>query len=414
MNAASSSSKIEIFRLLHYLYEEVINDQILMRAGILTYVSLLALVPLLALVVGIIKLFGKSEGLVRIIVEQVAAGSPETVDRIVEIVNQVDFTSLGTVGGLIFLAAMIWAIGNIEQAFNQIWGIKKLRPWTRRFSSYLTVLIVAPLLLAVSISLATTLNSQTLVQQMLEIPFFARTYSVGLQYVPAAMLCAAFALLYLVLPNTKVKIKSALLGGLVAGVLFSIAQKAYVGLNIGGARYSAVFGGFAALPLLFVWIYLSWIVVLFGAAVTYASQHFRRIEAESRRRMYGEESREMLTLLIALEVAIAFYKEKGRALSAEDIAERLDTRPSRTESCLERLSQAGLLALRADGDDVLYQLGRPADQISVLEIWRLGRYTGDIMGRMDEEKVSLIRFLDSLEAGEKEAAGKTMLKDLFQ
>ncbi len=413
MYSSSSLSRNDLTRLVKYFYTEVINDQILLRAGALTYVTLLSLVPMLAVCVSIINVFGKSEGFARMVVERVAAGSPETVDRIVEIVQGANFSGLGSLGGIVAFIVSILAIGNIEKAFNRIWGIRKSRPWVRRFSDYITVLVVAPLLVAVRISLTTAMNSQILVQRFLEIPFFARTYNAGLQYVPFVALCLAFTLLYLVLPNTKVKVTAALTGGVVAAILFSAAQKLYVGLNIGGANYSAVFGGFAALPLLFVWVYISWILILFGATVAYAAQNYRRIEAEWRHSFQGVERREILGLLITLEIARVF-RDSGGGFSPEYLAECLNTRHSRVERSLELLCGAGIVASRMEGGSLVYQLGRPAEKISALEVWHIGRHPVNGRKQTVEDDKSLEHFLAVLEMAELDAVGDFTVAALLE
>jgi len=123
--------KEHLLLLGRHLYEEVMRDQILLRAGALTYVTLLSLIPILALAISIVNVVGKSEGLARMIVSKIAAGSPETVDQIVGIVNNANFSGLGSVGGGVAFVTTILAIGNVEQAFNQIFGIRKARTWVR-------------------------------------------------------------------------------------------------------------------------------------------------------------------------------------------------------------------------------------------------------------------------------------------
>ncbi len=401
-----------LFRLTMKVAQEVLSDQVLLRAGMLTYVTLLSLIPILAIGISMLDVFGKSEGLARMIVEQVAAGSPETVDRIVEMVNNANFSGLGTFGGIVAFLTTILAIGNIEQAFNKIWGVQRQRTWVRRFSDYLTIMVAAPLLLALSLSIATTLNSETLVQQLLTNRFFERTYDVGLQYVPFISLCVAFSLLYLVLPNTRVRVKPAVFGGLVAGVLFSLAQKLYVGLSVGGAKYSALFGSVAFLPLLFVWIYICWVVVLLGAAVAYVSQNYRRIERELRDSLRGPGPREALCLEISVEVARAF-RERGAAVSAERLAERLDATFDEVRRLLVVLEGAGVVAPRS-GVEESFQMARPAEKVLALEVWRIGCGMVGMDLSEDGSPDGLARFLRAMRLAEEKAVGEVSLVDLLE
>ena len=176
-------------------------------------------------------------------------------------------------------------------------------------------------------SLATSLRSETILQQVLSYPGLAQAYELGLRQAPTALLLLGFAFLYWFLPNTNVRIGPALLGGLVAAVLFGIAQALYIGFNVGVTRSNAIFGSFAALPLLLVWLYVSWIVVLLGCEVAFAAQNLHSF----RRARVGEEprpaAREAIGIAVATRVARAFRAEGG--ITDEVLAGELDV-PVRT------------------------------------------------------------------------------------
>ena len=182
------------------------------------------------------------------------------------------------------------AIGNVERALNAVWGVRETRPWVRRIPDYLAVLVVAPLVLGVAISLRATLESQGFLRWALQHPLFDAAYHTGLRQLPVLLLVIGFSFLYWFLPNTRVRWLSALLGGLAAGLLFSIAQQAYQDLSIGAARAGAVFGVLANGVLFLVWIYFSWSIVLFGAEVSYAHQTLAALPARGARRA-GEPRR---------------------------------------------------------------------------------------------------------------------------
>lgn len=411
--AVSEPTKLEwryLLKVVLHLYQDIVGDQILLRAGALTYVTVLSLIPLLAIGISMINVFGKSEGLARMLVEPLAAGSPETIDWIVELVQNADFSGLGTIGGAVAFGTTILAIGNIEKAFNKIWGIRKQRTWVRRFSDYLTVLIVAPALLAMSISLGTTLNSQSLVQKMLTVPFFERTYEMGLQYVPFVAVCLSFAFLYLVLPNTKVRVVPAFAGGFFSATLFVLAQQLYLGLSVGTEKYSAIFGGFAKLPLLFAWIYICWVVVLLGAAVAYVVQNMGSLKAYVQDAERAEKASEALGLKIALSIARAF-RSGGKALTVSELAHVLNAAVDDIRSRLSWLEEAGVVAGREENDLGRYQLARPADQISALEVWHLGK--GARRSKSEANGDGLSYFCEKIERAEKEAAGDLSVLDLL-
>jgi membrane protein len=256
--------------------EGFVRDRLLLRASALSYFTILSLIPLVAVAVALVGSFGVSENLAQMIVEVVAAGSPEAQRKIVELIEGANFGGLGTLGAAALFLTTVLGISNVEKALNAIWGVRQQRSWVRRLPDYLAVLVVAPLMLGTALSLAGTLESQWLVQRLLELRAFSLLHTLGLAYAPLIVLSLAFAFVFWFLPNTSVRVSSALLGGLVAGVLGVSAQKLYLGFSIGVAKYNALFGGFAALPLLFVWIYIFCAIALFGAEVAFAHQNLPR------------------------------------------------------------------------------------------------------------------------------------------
>jgi membrane protein len=349
------------------VWQGVARNQTLLRASALTYFTMLSLIPLLALAIGLVEAFGAGDSLVRIVAAQIAAVSPEAGDRIVELVRRVDFRSLGAVGGGTLFLTTVLALSNVEKALNYIWGVARQRPLVRRVPDYLAVLIVAPLLLTVALSMATSLRSEAVVGRVLAHPVLAQLYEMGLRQAPTVLFWGAFSFLYWFLPNTTVRPVPALAGGALAAVLFAALQAGYVAFQVGVARANALFGSFAALPVLLVWIYFSWAIVLLGAELAFALQNF----ASFRQARVGEEprpaEREAVGLAVAAHMARAFRDGVG-GMTAEELAGALDVPVRTVRSLLGELEAAGLVAPR--GDDRLdgCQLGRAAETITVAEL----------------------------------------------
>jgi membrane protein len=331
--------------------EGFVRDQLLLRANALTYLTLLALVPLLAIAVAMSSAFGVSaENMTRLILEQVAAGSPKAVEQILPLVENLNFAALGASGAAVFFFTTVLTIGNVEKALNQIWGLKRQRSWERRIPDYLAVLIVSPMLLAVALSLGGTLQSQALVQRLLEVPLFATLYDMGLRQAPLLLAIVAFSFLYWFLPNTRVGIVSALLGGIVAAVLFSLAQYFYLKFNVGVMRYNTIFGSIAILPLLMVWMYFCWAIILLGAEVAYAHQTLPLYRREVRGTPAGAAARESIGLAIAVELARAF-RDGRPPWSVDALSDFLDI-PLRTHSGgLRRRAGRGVSDRKTPGAD---------------------------------------------------------------
>jgi membrane protein len=348
--------------------EGFVRDRLLLRASALSYFMILSLIPLVAVAVAIVGSLGVSENLAQMIVKVIAAGSPEAQKQIVGLIEGASFAGLGTLGAVALFLTTVLGISNVERALNAIWGVPRQRTWARRLPDYLAVLVVAPLMLGTALSLSGTLESQWLVQRLLTLPLFPVLYDLGLSYAPLIVLSLAFAFLYWFLPNTTVRISSALLGGLVAGILGVVAQKLYLDFSIGVAKYNALFGGFAALPLLFVWIYIFCAIALFGAEVAFAHQNLELYRREVRGRAASPAQCEAIGLRLALEVARAF-RDARPGWTADALADSLRVPVRTVREVLFQLQEAGIVTARGeDAKEGGFQLGRPAEKIRVADV----------------------------------------------
>jgi membrane protein len=348
--------------------EGFVRDQLLLRASALTYVTALSIIPLLAVAFSIVRLFDPNNALAVTAVEFVAAGSPDAQATMLKLLDGADIVGLGSLGAGVLFISSILALRHLETTLNSIWGVRKDRGIARRFSDYLAVVVVVPLFTGIAMSLGATLQSDPAVSWLLELPGFALLYERGLEHAPEFFLLIGFSFIYWFFPNTHVNAKSALLGGALAAVLFSAAQQSFVGLSIGVARYSALYGGFAALPLLFLWLYLCWAIILLGAEISFAHQnqdHYR-LEVQSGSLCLAEV--ESLGLHLAVEVARGF-RDDTRVPSAEVLANGVGASVRAVREVLDLLETDGILSVCAvDGEDEGYRLGRPAERIRVSDL----------------------------------------------
>jgi membrane protein len=396
--------------------EGFIRDQLILRAHALTYFTALAIIPLLAIAVAVASALGLDGGhLLELVRERLAVSMPQDVEgEIVSNIENVNFGGLGGLGAGVFLLTSVLAIGTVENAFNQIWGVKQQRPWVRRIPDYLAVMLVAPIVMTISGTLGATLRSQEMVQRLLEISLFATFYETGLRYAPFILLILGFAFVYWFLPNTAVRVLSALIGGIVAAVLFTWAQSLYVSLNIGVAKYSALFGGFAFVPLLLVWMYISWAITLLGAEVAFAHQNLSSYSREVRNPPLRAAEREMIGLGIALEIARAF-RDGDEPWPDMGLADVLDI-PVRTVRAVLHELEAGGIVSRTSGHEPLacYQLGRSAENITVAQV--LDALRGERQAPLREGPVVKVvsECLDVLDRQGLEVAGSRSLSDLLK
>jgi membrane protein len=391
--------------------ESVSRDMVPLRASALTYYTVLSIVPLLAFALAIMHALGVNQSFVPRLVEVFTRVSPEAGHWILATVEQVDFAQMGTIGAAVLFITTLLGLASIERTFNQIWGVAHARSFDQRVTDYLAVLVFGPLLLGVALSLTTTLQSQTLVRQLLDHPWFALMYDTGLYWAPVAFLGIAFAFLYWFLPNTRVNPVGALLGGGVAAVLFTLTQHFYVRFNVGVLRSNALYGGLAALPLFLAWVYVSWLVVLLGAEIAAVWENLARLRLARRGVEPGPAAREALGLLIAVRLARAFDEGTPPA-SAEALSEHLRISVRSACEILEQFERAGVVTRAATGErEDHFQLGRAADRIRVQQL--LDALRGTRGGALPRESAGqLARTLEEMDRCAAAALADLTLEDL--
>lgn len=399
--------------------EAFVRGPLLLHASALTYVTALSLVPLLAVAISIVSAFIGDQDLAELAVEELVVEIPSAREQLLELIENVNFRGLGPLGAAFLLVTTVLAVRHAETALGQIWGVRHGRNWVRRFTDYLAVIVIAPFLTAVALSTATAFQAQPLVERLIQVPLFAQLYELGVRYAAVLVLWVAFSFLYWFLPNTAVRVRSAVLGGAVAAVLFSLAQALFVSLVVGSGRYSAVFGGFAALPLLLMWIYFSWVIFLLGGEVSFAWQNLARYRREAQADHASPAQREALCLQVSLEVARAF--ERGEpAPDAEQLAEMADAPVRIVRDLLECLAQAGVLVqlagLEADRE-AGYHPARPLERIHVADVLgalRGSRETSRTRAPRSPARRAALDVLDELDRAQAKAGLDRSLRDLLE
>ena len=254
------------------------SENLQTKASALTYSTLLSIVPLLAVLLGIAKGFG-FQGTVRQELFDYFPGHEMELNKAFEFVESYLAQAQGGViigvGLILLFYTVINLISSVEDTFNDIWQIQKSRPWYRKISDYLALFLVLPVLMTASSGLSifmSTLQNSFLGQYL----FFTPLVELFLHIAPYIITTLAFTGLYVSLPNTKVRFVNGLVAGFIAGCAFQLFQFIYISGQIWVSKYNAIYGSFAALPLLLLWLQLSWLICLFGAELSYASQNVKR------------------------------------------------------------------------------------------------------------------------------------------
>jgi membrane protein len=390
-------------QFISFVVSNFLANNSLLRASALSFITLLSFVPLFALAFSVMKGFGAQNKLAPLILSQVAAGSEVVVTRIIDYIDHTNMGSLGAIGLATLFITAISMLGSIEEAFNVVWGVSETRSLYRKFSDYLSVLLSAPLLLLAAVSITTTLQSRWVIGWLLE-----RTYLglVLLRLAPYLSVWMALLMLYTFLPNTRVRFGSALLGAVLAGTLWQVAQWGYVHFQVGVANYNAIYGTLAVLPILMVWIHVSWLIVLFGMELVAAHQQQHTFHREIRGAGISQSCRELVALATLRHIAEAFHNGDA-GWSEEHLARRIGIPLRIMQGTLSHLAEAGFIVRTAGADGAYYparELERiPLDQ--VLLSLRGRDATCSIAGEQEAQKI-----LESVDRAVSEALEGLTLK----
>jgi len=296
----------------------------------------------------------------------------EAVDKIIAFAKKLlDETKGGLIAG-IGVAFLFWSIvkllGNIENSFNTIWGIKTPRSLGRRFSDYLSLMLICPILMVLSSSLTVFVTGKIdeIIKQYEFFSFIGPFVDFVISLAPYVMVWVAFIFIFIFMPNTKVKLRSGLFAGIIAGTIFQFVQLVYIKFQIGVTQKSAIYGSFAALPLFLLWLQISWFVVLFGAELSFAFQNVDTYEFEPDCLKASNRFKKKVSLLIARLLVKNFCNEKPPT-SAEDVSQILEIPIRLSRLLLYELVEAGILSEVKvnDGKTIAYQPGVDVNKLSV-------------------------------------------------
>lgn len=324
------------------------QDALHLRASALTYYSLLAIVPVVAMGFGIAKGFGL-EAFMEDQLREIFTGREEVFEWIMGFAySMLETTQGGVVAGVglvILLYTIIIVMVYVEDSFNDIWQIKHSRPFSRKVSDYFAMMFVAPLFLMLSSTATVFLTTQVsnIMGALAFLEFLSPAVMFLINFTPYVLIWIVFTLLYMVMPNTNVRPGSALIGAIIAGSIFILSQWAYIYFQVGVSRYNAIYGSFAALPLLLLWIRISWLIVLFGAEISFANQNVEHYEFEHEAKNISPFNRKILALYIYNLIAKRFDRGES-ALTAPQICLKLEIPIVIVRDVIDDLKEVGLVS----------------------------------------------------------------------
>lgn len=299
-----------------------IEEDLNVRASALTYSILFAIIPLFALIIAIGKGFGV-EKLIENSLQGTFVGQSNMTPTVMGFVERYLLSTQGGVFIGIGIAILFWSVMNffmqVENAFNSIWQVKKSRSPINQFTTYFSAILIIPLLIVFSSGFSIFVSSavsQTFVYEVL-----SPLWRFGVKLIPYFINIIVFTIMYMVIPNTRVRFINALIAGIVAGSAFQAFQMLYINGQVYLSRYNIVYGSFAAIPLLLLWLQISCLIVLLGAEISYVSQNTHNFEYEFDTKNISTRYKNFLTLFISY-VIVKQFENQLPALSAGQIAQK--------------------------------------------------------------------------------------------
>ncbi len=344
----------QMFRLATAVGMEFRHRLLDARAAGLVFTTLLSLVPFLAVMFSVLKAFGVHhviEPSLAQALEPLGPKGQEITTTIVSFVDNIKIGVLGVVGiaGLFYTTYSL--IDKIEQALNAVWQVKQGRTWERKFADYLSAVLVGPVLVVSAFGMVASLQSHTLVQRLVEMEPLGTLVVWGGELVPFLMLCGVFTFFYKMIPNTHVQVRSALVGGVSAALLWIIAEEVFAKFVVTSAKYSAIYSGFAVLILFLLWLYVGWMIVLIGAQFSFFHQY---PTAYLSRLLWDQGTfvfREQLALNV-LRTLGHHYLKGDRPLRLTQLSSELNIPLSLVEEEVERLIDNGFVGLLQEPEGV--------------------------------------------------------------
>jgi len=395
---------------------DFLEGQLTLRAMSLVYTTLLSLVPLLALTFSVLKGFGVQNQLEPALVNTMSAlgdQGEEIARQIVSFVDNIKVGVLGSIGLGMLIYTVISLLHKIEKSFNYIWHIEKARPLGQRFSEYLSVILVGPLLIFSALGMTASLMSSSVVGAVSSLPLLGFVVVYIGKLIPYALVIIAFTFVYMFMPNTKVRMGPALIGGAVAGIAWETAGWAFGTFVVNSGNYTAIYSGFAILIMFMIWLFVSWLILLLGTSIAFYCQNPGHIAVRRDQQGLSPLMREKLSLLAMFHIGQHYYAHQT-SWRIDELARKLGAPLNVTQDILDTLQARQLIIATSEGVPPYV----PAQDMETLPV----KHILDAVRSGDEEsglmpwRLSKEPVVDQMMQAADEAVDKTMrnqtLKDM--
>jgi membrane protein len=413
----STELRLVLTRVLRYPYalaRDLAKGDLTLRAVSLVYTTLLSIVPLLALSFSVLKGLGYHRDLEPVLyqfLEPLGDRAYELTSQIMQFVERVRGGVLGSLGLLVLLYTVISTVQQLEESFNFVWRVEQPRSFARRFTEYVSMIVIGPALPVVALGLLATFSSSTLVRALAtHEPFGTLLVALG-KITPYMLVIILFTLLYELVPNTRVRYRAALIGGVFAGVFWAAGGAVFTGFIAQSNTTLAIYAGFAIMIFALIWLHVSWLMLLLGAQLSFYVQNPQYLRPGGRELHLTGSLRERLALSVSYLIACD-YENPQRHWTLNKLAEHLDIPSAALAPVVDALEAKGLLVAT---DAEVWLPGRDPANIGLGDILDAIRndHAGPKLNRI-RSIVSAVNVARAVDAAVKEAVQGTTLKDLVQ
>ncbi|MCH7881586.1 MAG: YihY family inner membrane protein [Proteobacteria bacterium] len=388
---------------------DLYGGMLTLRSTSLVYTTLLSIIPVLAVSLVVLRGVGMHEqiepGLLRLLAP-LGEQSLVISARIVAFLKNMNYGLLGILGVSLLIYNVFSLILKVESAFNYTWRVSTSRPLLQRFSNYLMVLLVGPVLIFSAVGITASLGSNTILATLEALPYIGEVIRMTGRGLPYLLVISAFCFIYLFVPNTRVRFRSAFFGALTAGFLWESSSLLFASLIGGSTRYTAIYSSLAIMLVFMIWLYLSWLILLIGASIAYHHQHPQQLRRQQDKLPFSTRQHEQLALRVMMSIAREHDSQSEMKPTLENLASDQQVPVEVLDFVLGALEADGLIR-RSSGQPLCYLPARSSNCIRLIEIFRGLRKVEDGL----DDPVS--RLLQEIDYGYESALGEQTLADFL-
>lgn len=407
---------VYLLKLIYATVKGFTENELTLRAMSLVYTTLLSIVPLLAFSVSILKAFGivdnQLEPFLINFMEPLGEKGVEITGQIIGFIENINFGVLGIIGLVMLIYTSISLIMKIEDSLNHIWKVRKGRSLVRRFSDYITILLIGPVLMFAAIGLTASFESNAIVQKVLAIQPLGTLVLLSAKLIPYLFVFLVFTFIYAVIPNTKVKIKSAFIGGAIAGIAWQTTGWVFAFSVAKSTKYAAIYSSLAVLILFMIWLYINWLILLIGAQIAYCHQNLKTLDLGRTIFQLSSKVKEKMAFLVMYLIGYNFYHNEEK-WTFDSLVNHLGLPQESVDTTLRELKDKNLI-LEVGDDPTFYLPAKDIEVITLAEIIDAARTNREtpLLENRYLANPEIDQITEHIDDAIHSALGKMTLKDL--